>query len=182
MNYRVVLLLLLLALFVFINYKYNNFFIKAYNWATGLPKMLIVFVAIVAILAPALLKNNWVMDYFVDFMPDSMARKYRTIQPKMQQPPAIVSQGNPNRRGLVGGTAKVRKVTEQMKKYVASQQQWKCRHCGDTLDATYEVDHVVALENGGDNNMNNLQALCRNCHGKKTMGDNMRRKYPDGQL
>jgi len=44
------------------------------------------------------------------------------------------------------------------------------------------VDHIVALENGGDNNMNNLQALCRNCHGKKTMGDNMKRKYPNGQL
>ena len=41
------------------------------------------------------------------------------------------------------------------------------------LDVSYEVDHKVPLYKGGDNNVNNLQALCRNCHGKKTIYDKM---------
>ena len=32
------------------------------------------------------------------------------------------------------------------------------------------------------NDIKNLQALCRNCHGKKTMEDNIKRRYPDGKL
>ena len=37
------------------------------------------------------------------------------------------------------------------------------------LDATYEIDHIVELQHGGTNNIDNLVALCRNCHGKKTI-------------
>ena len=44
-----------------------------------------------------------------------------------------------------------------------------CGHCKHQLDATFEVDHIVELQNGGSNEVTNLVALCRNCHGKKTM-------------
>ena len=64
-----------------------------------------------------------------------------------------------------------RNVSESKKKYVASNQQWKCKKCQSILDATYEVDHVVPLYKGGNNEVNNLEALCRNCHGKKTLLD-----------
>lgn len=64
-----------------------------------------------------------------------------------------------------------RKVTPLQKKIVASDQRWKCKHCGQTLDYTYEVDHITPLYKGGSNNSQNLQALCRNCHGKKTIRD-----------
>ena len=67
-----------------------------------------------------------------------------------------------------GGRVK-RSVSETKKKYVASQQYWKCKNCSEMLDATFEVDHVVELQNGGSNHVTNLVALCRNCHGKKTM-------------
>ena len=62
-----------------------------------------------------------------------------------------------------------RSVSETKKKYVASNQSWKCGHCNDPLDHTYEIDHIMDLQHGGDNNVNNLIALCRNCHGKKTL-------------
>ena len=32
-----------------------------------------------------------------------------------------------------------------------------------------DVDHIVALRNGGSNDLNNLQSLCRKCHSRKTM-------------
>jgi hypothetical protein len=62
-----------------------------------------------------------------------------------------------------------RSVSETKKKYVASSQNWTCNHCKQQLDATYEIDHIIELQNGGTNDITNLVALCRNCHGKKTM-------------
>ena len=70
------------------------------------------------------------------------------------------------------GTTK-RSVSETKKKYVASSQDWKCGHCRDRLDHTFEIDHRVRLEYGGGNDVQNLIALCRNCHGKKTASENM---------
>lgn len=66
-----------------------------------------------------------------------------------------------------------RSVSEAKKKYVASQQAWRCGHCGALLDATYEVDHKVALMHGGTNDVTNLEALCPNCHRKKTTKDRL---------
>ena len=66
---------------------------------------------------------------------------------------------------------KKRNVSENVKKYIASQQNWKCQLCQNQLDATYEVDHIIPLYQGGTNDYENLQALCRNCHGKKTLSD-----------
>ena len=62
-----------------------------------------------------------------------------------------------------------RSVSGQKKKYVASQQDWKCGNCEKQLDYTYEVDHKIRLEHGGGNDVGNLIALCRECHGKKTV-------------
>ncbi len=59
-------------------------------------------------------------------------------------------------------------VSNSKKKYVAAQQSWKCKHCNNVLDHTYEIDHITELQNGGTNDVSNLVALCRNCHGKKT--------------
>ena len=62
-----------------------------------------------------------------------------------------------------------RSVSQVKKKFVAAQQKWKCNDCQQLLEATYEVDHVIELQDGGSNDISNLVALCRNCHGKKTM-------------
>lgn len=64
-------------------------------------------------------------------------------------------------------------VSETKKKFVASQQGWKCNDCKEQLNAWYEVDHVIRLEYGGGNGTDNLVALCRECHGRKTAMENM---------
>ena len=66
-----------------------------------------------------------------------------------------------------------RSVSETKKKYVASNQDWKCGNCQAQLDHTFEIDHKVRLEYGGGNDVQNLIALCRNCHGRKTASENM---------
>lgn len=71
------------------------------------------------------------------------------------------------------GKATKRSVSETKKKYVASCQNWKCGNCKKQLTAWFEVDHVVRLEHGGSNEVQNLIALCRECHGEKTAMENM---------
>lgn len=66
-----------------------------------------------------------------------------------------------------------RSVSETKKKFVASRQGWKCGDCQDQLNAWFEVDHKIRLEHGGSNHVDNLVALCRDCHGKKTTIENL---------
>ena len=175
--FKVCIFVFLAIIFLLINTYYNGIIIRAYNWITGLPKMLLVFVTLTVIFAPFLLKNNKAVDLCKDFLPDSISKRIDIInatKAAVPQQPIYLPQNTP--------TSKLRKVSDQLKKIVASQQHWNCRKCKNILDATYEVDHIIALEDGGNNDIKNLQALCRNCHGKKTMEDNIKRRYPDGKL
>jgi 5-methylcytosine-specific restriction protein A len=62
-----------------------------------------------------------------------------------------------------------RNVSNSLKKIVASSQKWKCGDCEQLLDYTYEIDHKIPLFKGGNNEISNLLALCRLCHGRKTI-------------
>ena len=66
-----------------------------------------------------------------------------------------------------------RSVSETKKKFVASRQNWKCGDCSNQLSAWFEVDHKIRLEHGGSNHIDNLVALCRECHGCKTAMENL---------
>lgn len=83
-------------------------------------------------------------------------------------------------------TAK-RSVSETKKKYVASLQDWNCNLCNSRLSAFFEIDHIsplyVSYDTGlygddpagaGPNDTSNLQALCPECHRKKTAMDKMK--------
>jgi RNase P subunit RPR2 len=87
--------------------------------------------------------------------------------------PAFYNHGSEQRILSSGKTGTKRSVSETKKKYVAAQQEWKCKHCDQPLNAWFEVDHKVRLEHGGGNDVSNLVALCRECHGKKTALENM---------
>lgn len=97
----------------------------------------------------------------------------------MSQPPIIlseiykntVSSNNTLSSNNNNTSNQKRNVTNLQKKVVASNQEWKCGKCNTILDASYEVDHITPLYKGGNNENNNLMALCRNCHGKKTIED-----------
>lgn len=70
--------------------------------------------------------------------------------------------------GAGEGTIK-RSVSESKKKYVASQQDWCCYTCKQKLKATFEVDHILPLFKGGTNHIDNLRALCVECHRECTI-------------
>ena len=84
--------------------------------------------------------------------------------------------GNANGERRIMNSGKMgtkRSVSETKKKFVASQQQWKCGECNKQLNAWFEVDHKTRLDNGGTNEVSNLVALCRECHGCKTAMENL---------
>jgi hypothetical protein len=89
----------------------------------------------------------------------------------VQQPPSRYE-----RQVMESGGAKAktkRSVSETKKKFVASRQGWKCGGCGLQLNAWFEVDHKIRLEYGGSNHIDNLVAMCRECHGQKTTMENL---------
>lgn len=93
------------------------------------------------------------------------------LNPGYNYNPLLMSQQMQN---LTSGTKPVkRSVSETKKKYVASIQDWKCGQCNKKLSHTFEVDHKIRLEHGGGNDVTNLVALCRECHGEKTAMENM---------
>ena len=85
------------------------------------------------------------------------------------------SDGNPNplshRRGLPNYK---RDVSEKTKKEVKDRDGGCCLVCGSKRHL--EVDHRIALMNGGDNSKDNLGTLCDSCHNAKTRLDYKIRK------
>jgi 5-methylcytosine-specific restriction endonuclease McrA len=72
-----------------------------------------------------------------------------------------------------GGNSSKRCVSETKKKYVAAKQGWKCGKCQKQLPAWFEIDHTIRLDHNGTNNVDNLVAMCRECHGEKTALENL---------
>ena len=64
-----------------------------------------------------------------------------------------------------------RKLTKAEKIKVAASQKWRCMRCDCLLDECFEVDHVEQHALRGDDSASNTQALCPNCHRKKTYDD-----------
>jgi hypothetical protein len=92
------------------------------------------------------------------------------------QTKSMLSMYNPAPREdriLASGDSSTRCVSGTKKKWVAANQGWKCNICNGQLNAWFEVDHITRLADGGTNEVSNLVALCRNCHGEKTTLENL---------
>ena len=58
---------------------------------------------------------------------------------------------------------------ERLRRLVLDRDGWRCQSCGRA--GRLEVDHVRSLWQGGDNDPENLQALCIACHLGKTRAE-----------
>ena len=67
-----------------------------------------------------------------------------------------------------------RKLSESLKKIIASNQDWKCLKCKKSLPPSFQVDHIIPFAISKDDTEGNLQALCPNCHSLKTQRENLR--------
>ena len=61
-----------------------------------------------------------------------------------------------------------RNVSKAKKIHVLNRQNYICKSCKKLLELTYQIDHIRPLWHGGSNHICNLQALCPNCHARKT--------------
>ena len=59
-----------------------------------------------------------------------------------------------------------------LRKEIVDQQSNKCRKCNNPLNQYFQIDHIVAIQFGGTDEMDNLQALCSNCHLEKSCIEN----------
>ena len=70
-----------------------------------------------------------------------------------------------------------RRVAQLRRWDLAYKQEYRCK-CGVLLKPSFEVDHIVELADGGEDCEENLQCLCRDCHGQKTrLSRQKRSKY-----
>lgn len=58
---------------------------------------------------------------------------------------------------------------------IAYKSKYRCNMCDILLPPTFECDHIVELQDGGTDTYDNLQAICNNCHAKKTRANILRR-------
>ena len=59
-------------------------------------------------------------------------------------------------------------VTKHMERVLLTEQESKCNDCAAKLTAHFHVDHIQRRADGGSDARENLQALCLDCHDKKT--------------
>jgi len=150
------------------NYIINNFKQYTKYYKIGLIALMSIGVLIIMNRNPA---ESWTLmnavKQYINVVPIDRNTK-DMIQP-------FLSKGDPSSQRIEtsGKSSSKRSVSETKKKYVAAHQNWKCQKCRQQLTAWFEVDHVKRLDQGGTNDINNLVALCRNCHGEKTSMENI---------
>ena len=150
------------------NYIINNFKQYTKYYKIGLIAVMGIGVFIIMNRNPA---ESWTLmnalKQYINVVPIDRSTR-DMIQP-------LLRSGDPSSQRIEnsGKTSSKRSVSETKKKYVAAHQNWKCQKCRQQLTAWFEVDHVKRLDQGGTNDINNLVALCRNCHGEKTSMENI---------
>ena len=88
---------------------------------------------------------------------------------------AYFSDGNPNPLShRLGQPNYQRNVSSHRRKVIIERDAGCCLVCDSRVQL--EVDHRIALMNGGDNSNENLGTLCDSCHTKKTRYDYAIRK------
>ena len=71
---------------------------------------------------------------------------------------------------------KRKSISISVQKNVAARQNYNCAICLEVLPSTYNIDHCIPWAVVKNNDDDNLQALCPNCHAVKTLSDNKKIK------
>ena len=70
-----------------------------------------------------------------------------------------------------------RGINKHIRKEVITEQNDKCNTCNKQLtEYNVNIDHKIGVQFGGTNDLDNLQALCVECHNEKTIKERRNRK------
>jgi 5-methylcytosine-specific restriction endonuclease McrA len=87
----------------------------------------------------------------------------------LQEHPAERAAYTRNRRALLKGVNG--KHTAAQLKSMMIEQDGKCNACGCDITRNPSADHIVAMANGGSNDISNIQLLCKSCNSRKHTKD-----------
>ena len=172
---KISLIIIILTFFFIINTYYDNYYTNVFHLNKKYFQMFSIgFIGLTLFLLvrrnPQQSKNLLAYaNKFIKYMPINKTAK--TFIGPVLDFSSSQSNNTPQIRRMLnsGSNSNKRSVSETKKKYVASTQNWKCKKCNNQLTATFEVDHIIELGKGGTNHITNLEALCRECHGEKTL-------------
>jgi len=69
-----------------------------------------------------------------------------------------------------------RALSRSLRVEIAYRQEYKCNKCKlFPIPPNFEVDHIIELQDGGQDISSNLQALCPGCHADKTRLNRLRK-------
>lgn len=72
-------------------------------------------------------------------------------------------------------------LSQAIKDKILENQERKCNLCEKDMKK-WEFDHIVPLPDGGDNNIENIQALCKECHEIKSNKEDIDRFFKTDAL
>ncbi len=67
-----------------------------------------------------------------------------------------------------GSYKSTRRLNQTHRIHIMYSQKYLCASCREQLKPDCELDHIISLEEGGKDAVENLQALCVSCHSEKT--------------
>jgi len=60
------------------------------------------------------------------------------------------------------------RILPEVRRYVFERDRYQCQSCGKNhLETSLTIDHIIPLARGGQNDISNLQTLCRTCNQQK---------------
>ena len=72
-----------------------------------------------------------------------------------------------------------RRISQTVWKQIGFNQNGQCMHCKSILKPTCQLDHIKEIELGGEDTIENLQALCVECHALKTHNMRLKKRKRD---
>ena len=100
---------------------------------------------------------------------ENLQKENKSLQEKNK---ALQEENTQLKRQLKG----IKRVTPSMRQMVANNQERKCGQCSNDLQTYFQVDHIIGKQFGGDNSLENLMALCGECHNQKSALENIKRE------
>lgn len=69
---------------------------------------------------------------------------------------------------------------QRLRKRILKRDNWLCRSCREVgiVKSATNVDHITPRAEGGTEDENNLQSLCKDCHDMKTLSESARASKP----